>query len=362
MPIYHQGRKVKEVWHQGRRVKEVWHQGKLVYTARTPITGFEVALDQIDSVADAMSITEPDASKDFMVSSTRSTQVHMLVEGPGSLTVKQDSRTALHMSVSGSTINVVSNGDRGKNNLAFSAPWPGGKHIVSMSTDIDWYGYRLKLLVDGEQVETATNGGAFTLSENVLVSGSATVTASNCVAWAFGASSALRNASTEVGWIKNNLAEGAVSWRSVTPNTIFRVPGGSALAWAYSGGDGGAGGTPYSGGPYGRAGYGAQVPGFTLDMVPSLSIGKGGDGGGGTERRKYNYGGSGKPTTIGGFSTATATTRPTPVAWGSTCPLDLPGKGGNGGSSGSVDDEGNTSRGNSGWSGYPGGLIIARRW
>lgn len=34
MPIYHQGRKAKEVWHQGRRVKEVWHMGRRVYSSR----------------------------------------------------------------------------------------------------------------------------------------------------------------------------------------------------------------------------------------------------------------------------------------------------------------------------------------
>lgn len=31
MPIYHQGRKVKEVYHQGRKVKEIWHMGRLIY-------------------------------------------------------------------------------------------------------------------------------------------------------------------------------------------------------------------------------------------------------------------------------------------------------------------------------------------
>lgn len=34
MPIYHQGRKVKEVYHQGRKVKEIWHMGRKIYTSR----------------------------------------------------------------------------------------------------------------------------------------------------------------------------------------------------------------------------------------------------------------------------------------------------------------------------------------
>ena len=38
MPIYHQGRKVKEVYHQGRKVKEIWHMGRRVYTSiRKPV-------------------------------------------------------------------------------------------------------------------------------------------------------------------------------------------------------------------------------------------------------------------------------------------------------------------------------------
>ena len=36
MPIYHQGRKVKEVYHQGRKVKEIWHMGRRIYTSFKP--------------------------------------------------------------------------------------------------------------------------------------------------------------------------------------------------------------------------------------------------------------------------------------------------------------------------------------
>lgn len=44
MPIYHQGRKVKEVWHQGRKVKEIWHMGRRIYTSFKPRT-FTMTLD-----------------------------------------------------------------------------------------------------------------------------------------------------------------------------------------------------------------------------------------------------------------------------------------------------------------------------
>ena len=36
MPIYHQGRKVKEVYHQGRKVKEIWHMGRKIYASFKP--------------------------------------------------------------------------------------------------------------------------------------------------------------------------------------------------------------------------------------------------------------------------------------------------------------------------------------
>lgn len=32
MPIYHQGRKIKDVYYQGRKVKEIWHMGRKVYS------------------------------------------------------------------------------------------------------------------------------------------------------------------------------------------------------------------------------------------------------------------------------------------------------------------------------------------
>lgn len=34
MPIYHQGRKVKEVYHQGRKVKEIWYMGRRVHSSK----------------------------------------------------------------------------------------------------------------------------------------------------------------------------------------------------------------------------------------------------------------------------------------------------------------------------------------
>lgn len=44
MPIYHQGRKVKEAYHQGRKVKEIWHMGRKIYTSFKPRT-FTMTLD-----------------------------------------------------------------------------------------------------------------------------------------------------------------------------------------------------------------------------------------------------------------------------------------------------------------------------
>lgn len=38
MPIYHQGREVKEVYHQGRKVKEVWYMGGKIYSSFRTVT------------------------------------------------------------------------------------------------------------------------------------------------------------------------------------------------------------------------------------------------------------------------------------------------------------------------------------
>lgn len=368
--INHNGKSVSAVWYQGKQVKQVWFRGGLYYSSSTPYSGFEAALDQIDPRTDFFRLLPEDGTEVLNVSSkTVNSHAHMLVEGESSLVFTQAGREALGIRVSGGTVSVVSNGDRGKRNLALSAPWPGGKHLVSASTATDWYGYRLKLFIDGVEVATETNGGAFNLSENLFVSGDFTVSSEGCLFWSVRVGkSAVTNAATSIPFVADFLTPGSVSWRVPDRGTDFRVPGGLVQAWAYSGGDGGAGGDGGNGpnGSAGASGKGSLVPDFSLSMLPSLVPGAGGNGGaGGSGGRNYGFGKpgqTGSPTTLTGFTTAAATTRPTPSAWGSTFNGVLPGKGGAGGRSGGKDSDGEYRSGSRGIDGSPGGIVIARKW
>lgn len=371
--ISRNGKSVSAVWYQGKQVKQAWFRGELYYSSSTPYSGFEAVLDQLDARGGVFRLLPPDDTEVFPNGfTTRDSHAHMLVEGDSSLTIVQAGREVLSLRVEGGTLSVASNGDRGRLNLAFSAPWPGGRHIVSTSTMVDWYGYRLKLFIDGVQVETATNGGAFNLSENLFVSGDFTVSSEGCLFWSVHVGEhAVDNAVTRIPFVADFVAPGSVSWRVADRGTDFRVPGGLVQAWAYSGGDGGDGGDnghrDGSSGSPGSNGNGAQVPGFTLGMLPSLVIGAGGAGGvGGTSHwsqlRKGEPGAPGQPTTLTNFTTATATTRPTPYAWGSRYLEVLPGVGGSGGRQGSEDSDGDYRKGIPGGAGRPGGIIIARKW
>lgn len=348
MPIYYQGRKVKEVWHQGREVKEIWHMGRIVYTA-SRIRGFEGFLDQVDAATAVSSLTASTATVSGV--STSRSQSHMLVSGDSTFTVTQGDRRSLHVEVRGGTVYAESTSQSGQK-VTLDAPWPGGTHAVSLVTENDGlFSYKVRLWVDGKEVAAVTNSGGLLNSQGLLSSGDAVVTTTNAAAWGFD-----RGNPPTTGWIAESLQPGYVSWRTAKPSTQVLVPGGEVMAWAYSGGQGGEGGDSLSGDD-GAPGNGALIPGFTLDMLPDVTVGAGGRGGYGSSSYGDD-GGPGGPTTIGDwFTTATATTRPTPQAWGSTYTGTIPGKGGKGGTSGR-----DGKSGSSGDYGDPGGLVIARRW
>ena len=353
MPIYHQGRKVKDVFHQGRKVKEIWYQGRLIYAALR-IRGFEGFIDQMDAQMAAASLTATTAT--VSGGSGKRSELHMVAGSDSALTVTQDGRRALRMEVRRGMVYAESTSQRSQR-VILSAPWPGGTHAVTLVTEADGLtSYKVTLLIDGVQAATTTNSGGIFNSQDVLTSSYAIVTATNTVAWGF-----TGGESSQPAWVAESLRPGFVSWRTVAPSSRVLVPGGEVLAWAYSGGQGGQGGGTRNAGRQGAAGNGSPVSGFTLDMLPNVTVGEGGKGGRGSSiSSSGNVGVPGGPTTIGGwFTTATATTRPTPQAWGSTYTGTIPGEGGAGGSSG---NETASGYGGDGSSGEPGGLVIARRW
>lgn len=100
MPIYHQGRKVKEVYHQGRKVKEIWHMGRKIYSSKPvevmPFTaGMYDARDWLRATVrkygqDYTTVTE----LPFEIDSRNATQVYGMFYQCSSLTKVPDMDTS----------------------------------------------------------------------------------------------------------------------------------------------------------------------------------------------------------------------------------------------------------------------------
>ena len=301
------GKKIKEVHLDGKKIKYAYLGSQLVYTAISKLKGFEAALDQMDFWHPYVTVFPP-ASVNQSVTAGSETSLHALIDKTGSVTVTQAGRIALSVSVSGGTVSVVSNGDRGQTNINFTGSYPGGKHLVSLSSYRDFSGYRLKLLIDGQEVNSATNGGAFVASENVLITATATISVSGSV-YAHcldGNQASLRSANTSAPWITETLTPGYVSWtyRVSPPN----VPEGDTEAWLIQGGQGGQGGGTSRDGAAGSLGsalrYGKLA---NLALVTGVSAGSGGYGGSGSTNSRGSDGKPGTHTTWQGLSSASGT-------------------------------------------------------
>ena len=190
MPIYHQGRKVKEVYHQGRKVKEIWHMGRIIWSALP--SGFEMFLTELQSRMQAHgrgASTETIAPVEGNLS-----ELHMLVDGNSSATLTQpDSsgsspdRRALHIEVRNGTIYAESTNwqnDNSRQTATLQAPWPGGAHVVTLTTKtVNAYTYQVNLLIDGRRVAQTENKMSFIYVTRVFSDYPATVTTVNTLAW-----------------------------------------------------------------------------------------------------------------------------------------------------------------------------------
>ena len=363
MPVYHQGRKVKEVHHQGRKVKELWYMGRKVYSS-IMYGGYGAFIEEMAQRCKVSSLGDTPATFRSVLGSTNS-QCHLVASGDAALEVRQGNRRAMFIEVRNGTVYAVVTSNR-STTVSLSAPIATGVHAITLSTADRALGYGVTLLVDGKAVGANESvGGAFS-PHKVFENGDVTTSARNAVAWGAGdteimpfldMASVYSGNDVSVQWIVDSLRPGHVVWYSGAKIT-YLAQGGEAMAWAYSGGEGGKGGGNTFSGSKGSDGNGALVPGFTLDMLPNVTIGAGGAGGSGSDTASGRSGSYGNPTTVGDwFTTANAATRPTPVAWGETFKGSIPGRGGSGGSSGSSGGSG--SRGSAGESG---GLVIARRW
>lgn len=364
MPVYHQGRKVKGVYHQGRKVKELWYMGRKVYSS-IMYGGYGAFIEEMAQRCKVSSLGDTSATFRSAFGSTNS-QCHLVASGDAALEVRQGSRRAMFIEVRNGTVYAVVTSNR-STTVSLSAPIATGVHAITLSTADRALGYGVTLLVDGKAVGANELVGGVFSPHKVFENGDVTTSARNAVAWGAGdteimpfldMASAYSGNDVSVQWIADSLKPGHVVWYSGAKIT-YLAQGGEAMAWAYSGGQGGQGGGNSSAGYAGADGNGLLASGFTLGMLPEVTIGTGGAGGRGAQfSSRGNPGSPGQPTTIGNwFTTANATTRPTPQAWGSTYTGELPGKGGAGGEAGS-----NGGEGSPGKAGMPGGLVLARRW
>lgn len=305
-------------------------------------------------------------------SSYRQTTLWAYIGDNAQVTWQQGDRIALRMTTRGGKLRCESYGDR-KAVLDFTTTWPGGYHWVLLNTYDDWYGYRMRTFVDGVGVETATNGGAFALSENVFTSGSTLITSSGDVAVVAYDWSGYKNEVTSLPAFRARLSTNV--WvETVTKSGDWSeaLPGADIAMWLYQGGQGGQGGrggsntSAGSSGSSGRNGVGVRVT--NPPRSGTLRVGAGGEGGrygssGFMNGETGEAGALGGHTSLGAYTTNGATTRPTPSAFGETA--DALGAGGSGGSGGSQGDPANLippTSGSDGSNGKVGGMVVIYRW
>ena len=363
MSMHIDGKKIAAMYWGGLKIREAWHEGRMIYTSRSPFGGREAFFDLLDRDGYKYEIELPDTKVNTgsSTSSHRNTHLHVVCGDEASVLIEQanDGRRALDLTVGGGRVTVKSTGDRGKKNLDFSGDWPGGEHVLSVSTSSDWYGYRMTVFVDGVEIATQSNGGALTLSENFITTGDIRTTLKGCSARQPLYSSSI--SSSRQRGIADAVQHG-VTWRVLTEpwSGTFAIPGGQLEAWIYSGGDGGQGGGTSRAGSAGSSGAGRYVGPVVDADLATLTPGAGGSGGKGSSAYfTGSYGSSGSASTIqlsdGRTIDSRGEGRPTPTIRGVKFEGSLPGRGGEGGSQGD-------SRGEAGSSGGKGGLVVARYW
>ena len=291
---------------------------------------------------------------------SRENQFHVVMENNASFTVTQSGRTVLKLTTTSDTIHVESTGTRGKYPLSWDAAWPGGQHLVSASFGVDWYGYRLTVMIDGVLSHAETNGGALKLSEDVLPEGglgdAAAAWSENVHAWGWHSYWLFDKDATDSPAIVNRIGADTVIWHEYVESGPIDVlfPTGRFEAWIIGGGQGGGD----AGTKDGDHGTIYHRPAFTPGQ--QLTIGAGGAG-----ASKGNSGSEqpGTPTTYGDYSSALgSTTADVTVtsANGVTYTQNqsfLIGKGGDSAYYSKKDD--GTYNYNSAKPGSPGGMILA---
>lgn len=161
-----------------REVTKLYHGSDLVFTS-----GIQFVADMWAYMLPwANQVTERLFSSNELPSSTKFTTNtktnHIGLDlAPGD----QAHWRGIHFSRDADTIRVEVDTDRsGKASMKLQGTVPSdfttNRVYVNFSTGKDWYGFRSRLWINGTAVDTKTNGGAVTLSENIVREGTVSTT------------------------------------------------------------------------------------------------------------------------------------------------------------------------------------------
>ncbi|MHC9634085.1 hypothetical protein ACQQ7F_08095 [Corynebacterium diphtheriae] len=371
MSVFRDSRELREIYLGGRAIKEIYKGKRLVWSGRDQaMKGFEcffsVAEFSSRSISGAWvqyrkntaswqrTVTTPDSS--------RTADFYFLAKEGSSLSMTLKGRNIFTFELKNGRLKTSSDGDYAAKMRTDDAYSTSEYRLVRVQFFTSWYGYSYQVDVAGEKIASENNGGGFTRGENWIIPGNVEFSATNIPILAFfggstdlgarmGRSSAFAG-TTISGW-----------WKPID----FLFPPKVQRQWIVGGGGGGQGGSDNYDGAIGPNGKVLQLP----NNLPAgtLSIGTGGQGG-----RDYWNGGKmgeeGNPTTFGGYSTASSSTRlPSYLAdlhpalrsgglskseyWS----IKDIGKGGSGG-----DRKSDSRYAESGDRGRPGGLITVYEW
>lgn len=373
MSIFRDSRELREMYAGGRAIKEIYKGNRLVWSGRDQaMKGFEFFFSMAElstrSVSGAWvqyrkntaswqrTVTAPDSS--------RTADFYFLAKEGSSLSMTLKGRNIFTFELKNGRLKTSSDGDYAAKMRTDDAYSTSEYRLVRVQFFTSWYGYAYQVDVSGTKLASENNGGGFTKGENWITPGNVEFFATNIPILAFfGGSTDL---TAHMGRSSAFSSQKSSGWWK--PHD-FLFPPKVQKQWIIGGGNGGQGGSDYDNGATGPNGRVLQLP----NNLPAgtLSIGNGGQGGRDYWKEGY-MGEEGNPTTFGGYSTASSSTRftGTPRSLDPAIAKEGAVPGGNyynnlfsmgDGGRGGYRKDGDSSA-TAGYQGNPGGLITVYEW
>lgn len=372
MSIFRDSRELREIYLGRRAIKEIYAGNRLVWSGRDQaVKGFEFFFSMAElstrSVSGAWvqyrkntaswrkTVTTPDSS--------RTADFYFLAKEGSSLSMTLKGRNIFTFELKNGRLKTSSDGDYAAKMRTDDAYSTSEYRLVRVRFTTSWYGYYYEVFISGTKITSADNGGGFTKGENWITPGNVEFSATNIPILAFfGGSTDLTAHMGRSSTFTGTTGDGW--WKPID----FLFPPKVQKQWIIGGGNGGQGGSDNNDGATGPKGRVLQLP----NNLPAgtLSIGTGGQGG--RVYWKEGYAGEeGSPTTFGGYSTASSSTRfPSPpnrlysaltregaMSNSEYWSVEKMGEGGRGGNANS-----SSSSASSGYQGSRGGLITVYEW